>query len=348
MYLEDKLIELMESNKFCEFPIAFRKRVDYCFNLIRGGTLTERGVDLPYYLNDLGVRKLSSPRLLYEKIFKTNSIEMWQYDKIAEDLEIVEITKLADLLEGVFLVIGDYELLRSIINKRYSEILNSKDYWLLSYSATVLAVFGDASSFNLYKKAMEIEEMSLYDRLVAGIRICVASVKRLDDKRRFEKTLSSIVGLMDGLSSIERLTVLLLLNNLYGLYAVKFCEDGGNKYSSGITYLTNETALTISDVLLTKFDLDLLRFDMIARYRNQVVLNKSQLMVFSGDVSTAIEFLENNLEFTQQNCQSYIPELLGALGYVCFLDKQYAKALKYLAEGAELYYKIGDEFAYRE
>lgn len=346
MYLLDRVKKIIDSQDIGKIPITYRKRLATFEALLNGNCAIERDVDCPFYLNDLGVREMNSPSLMYQLIIKRKYFEPFNLEKVEKDLQTIDLEKLADAMDGAFLLLGDYGCLFKVINLRYNDILQSRDYDLYIYSATVLSVLKDKRALDLFKVATRCPNESLFFQKMAYFRLAVAALKRFGRIDLTENSLTDTLNNSDGLTQLDRAILALLLDNFYGLYDL-YNADDSHATNLGIK-LSNYNALLLCDIILKDKDVPADRFDMVARYRNQIIINKAQLLLADQKIDDAKKLLINNLDETERLCPNYMAEILACLAYVCYLGEDYDQSMSYVKKAIQQFEVIGELVAMME
>jgi tetratricopeptide (TPR) repeat protein len=327
-------------NQNIEVFSAFYDRLTRARKLIQGRSYEERdrSIKSPFYLTDLGVRRLESPALYAKMISQEFDVQLPSSNEVETELMGVNIKDLVHWLDIMMLLIGDYELAARICLKRKAEILDSHDFQLHLFAGTSLAAISNEDYHLFFENAKYQENLDFEDRIVSYHRLAVSELKRSHDFKEFDKIVVEVLSNYDMDNFSEFVVVLGLLNNLSGLEQVE------QKSSNTILRLTMVNADILLNVALTT-EKDSRRYDMILRYLGQVAINRSQIEMFDGNWEAAISILKSSLKRNLENHSDYSGENFGILSVMEYRNNQYEEAREHSKEAIGIYKSIGDVVA---
>lgn len=319
---------------------AFKERVNFALQVVAGkASLNKRTIYAPYYLNDLGIRHSSSPRLFMNEIVKKTDISIPSTEEIVNELMNINIDKLGIWLDTVVLITGDFKSAYLISEARKTEIIKSKNYDLLIYSGSAASATKKPETGSEFFEYAAKFASSTIGSVIAKHRYLVTKLKR---ERNFELFDKQILNLLFNdilqLKKNDQLQVIPLVDNLVALRILM-----GNDVKSDS--LINSVLLFNAQKLLdmSKKDTDDQPYiNQSVRYQSQISINQVQVLHAMGKNKEAVEILETNLEQVKQYSEEYVSEALGALSYALYIAERYHDAVKYGKSAILEYAKVGN------
>ena len=297
--------------------LFFIHRVNYSISIL-SHKKSIRKVDTPSYLNDLGLRKFKEQNNIYNSLVNKNILTKINIKKLDLEFKNLPVNDIAIWLDAFALCIGNYDLLYDFIQKRYSEILNSEKYDLLIYSGTIMGIFEDNRAIDLFNSAIKSTD-NKENQAIALHRELVFRIKRMKGGNSILQKFNELFLKVNELGPLERLRVMALADNLYGLYVIEEEIDYEVKNNFASTILNNAQILLKQYVSIAT---DKVKIDEAYRYLSQVNINQAQLMVGVNNFEAAEKILVKNLSFASKFATDYIPEARAALSYVYYLENK--------------------------
>ncbi|MCO6530604.1 hypothetical protein [Lactobacillus sp.] len=297
--------------------LFFIHRVNYSISIL-SHKKSIRKVDTPSYLNDLGLRKFKEQNNIYNSLVNKNILTKINIKKLDLEFKNLPVNDIAIWLDAFALCIGNYDLLYDFIQKRYSEILSSEKYDLLIYSGTIMGIFEDNRAIDLFNSAIKSTD-NKENQAIALHRELVFRIKRMKGGNSILQKFNELFLKVNELGPLERLRVMALADNLYGLYVIEEEIDYEVKNNFASTILNNAQILLKQYVSIAT---DKVKIDEAYRYLSQVNINQAQLMVGVNNFEAAEKILVKNLSFASKFATDYIPEARAALSYVYYLENK--------------------------
>ncbi|MDR2977797.1 MAG: hypothetical protein LBV19_11010 [Streptococcaceae bacterium] len=331
--------EKAESQKLMTFP-AFFDRLTRARRIMieKIHDNQDRSLKSPFYLSDLGVRNLKSPKLYAQMIVEEFNTRIPDINEVEQELMEISIEKLGSWLDLVMLLLGDYDLVTRVCFRRKDEILAAEDFQLNIFAGTALAAINDEKYHLFFRNAMNLKDLDFEDRAVLSHRIAVSELKRSHNFDKFDKAILEVLSNYDMDDSTKFIVVIGLLDNLSGLEQVE------QKRSNVLLHLTMINA----DILLNaalKEEANPARYDMLLRYLGQVAINRSQLEMFDGNKERAITILKSSLKRNLENNSDYSGETFGILSVLEYQEKHFLDAIEHASQAIAIYKSIGDVVA---
>lgn len=341
MYLKNYL----EKNKYLyskQWPDFFNHRVNYAITSL-SHQQNLRKIDTPSYLNDLGLRKFQEQFKLYKYLVQNKLLTKINIQEIKKEFLSLSLRDMAVWLDSLVLILGDYELLRKCLYKRYKEILNSKIYNLLIYSGTIMSTFEDNNSIELFAQAQKAAD-NKEDQAVALHRELVFRIKRMKSHEDILPKFNKLFSIISEVKLEDQLRLTALADNLYGLYLIKFNLSFESKNHIAGIVLKNAQVLLKQYTSITH---DTAKRSEAYRYLSQVNINQAQLMVGANQLKLAETILTKNVKIVENFAQDYLAEALAAQTYIYYLEQKFDLAItsgrKAVAEFTQLgFYENSD------
>ena len=335
MLFSSFLEKVVNSSEFETLTPAYRHRLLYAYSLLTGGVLPAREIDVPYYLNDLGVRQFKEIAIYCRENLKRVSVELPSTSEIISFLLNTPLDQLSKSFDAVILSTGNYEAISEVVAKKKKEILESNIYQLLIYSATAFVAVNPEDSLEFFRKAA-LCSPSAVSAAVAYHRMAVTTLKRLHN---FSDTKNIILEMLkfNVLNTTEKLMIFALINNLYALLALM----ENDKNSDFISYLAIYNSSIMIDSLIGRSLSEQERSQAI-RYKSQIAINEAQIYIKQGNRQSAIKVLKENLDYIQEKAPEYVCEASGCLAYALFLEGNFNDSIEYAKKSIREYSLIGD------
>jgi hypothetical protein len=318
-----KILELNDSG----INESFLERVRFISNNQDLNFSGDRELSIPYYVTDLGIREIKSPKMLYKNECLKLGIEELTTDEIYSDLKSLPLKKVHKLFDIITFFIGDYDTLEIFIMNEKENLLNLRNDELNIYSGTILSAKNNKNCELFFNNFINKKN---YSYLTGQHRLAVFNIKREKNNIKAKKVITDIIEILNFKKhSDDKLALLALLNNLYPL----------TENSLDTKKLLLTSALYTSDTVILKAGP---KKDMAQRYKGQILLNYSQLYFFDKEYSKGLDILMLSLNEFEKTDSEYIAEIYGSIGYGMFLNKEYEKSIKYLKIASEEYGKVGD------
>lgn len=328
--------EKVENFQIEKFP-AFFARLKIAQNTLYENkqNTTSRGLNAPFYLTDLGVRKSDSPKRYASLVASILNVNLPDQQDVLNEMLSISIDSLDKWFDIVMLLTGDYEVICHTIIKRKKEILSSQHLRLLLFSGTALSACNDEKYRDFFNAASYIENESFEEKVILQHRLAVSELKRSKNVQSFNTIVSNILSNYDMSKSEEFWVVLGLLNNLSGLAQVK------DHSTPSILTLTMVNADCILNAALKK-EQDVTKADMILRYLGQVAINRSQLAMANNDLQSAIDIMKISLKRNLDAGSLYAGEAYGILSVMEFKGSRFEDALLHADKARVVFKQIGD------
>lgn len=316
MYLTKYLEE--NENLYSEnWPKFLKNRVNYAINNLSHKNPVQT-IDIPSFLNELGLRELKDQAKVYRYLTKNNLFLNIDLKKLKSEFVSLPITDIASWIDSIALILGNYELLYDFVQYRYDEILSSNIYELLIFSGTVMSIFEDNRAIILFSQAGKSTHNT--ERQATALhRELVFRIKRMKEPKSISRKFDELFSKINEVNPAERLRLTALADNLYGLYIVKTNVDYKIKNSVANTVLEN------AQVLLKQYvsvESNTVKLDEAYRYLSQVNINQAQLLTDANHLEAAEKILIENLEVVSNSAHDYVPEARAALAYVYYLEQK--------------------------
>lgn len=298
--------------------------------------MSERTIDIPYALNDLGVRRFDSMRDFAYLNSERIGIPLPTTRELIIEAANEPRSKLAHFFDAVVLLTGDYGALEKVVQTRGSEIMANHDFELLIYSGTVLAAIDTAQAVRYYKTAEKCAP-NMISRVTALHRAAVTQLKRAKDYGAARAQMQEMLDIpLESLN--DKLIAVALIDNLYCLLLT--LEDFDKELFASELLIQNAHLMT--KCIISNEKVSSKKKSQAARYRSQIAINHAQLLVHRKDFSGAVKILLNNLDATAQDASEYICEAQGCLAYAYYLADEWENSIHTAKEAIRAYSAIGD------
>ncbi|MDR2660853.1 MAG: hypothetical protein LBC17_02260 [Lactobacillaceae bacterium] len=333
-------LKRIDISKLGPAKAVLEERINVANKLLNNEVITKRTTKAPYYLNDLGVRYSSSPKQFILSILKNESIIIPTADELISDLDEYNVNILADAIDAVVLLTGNFEAVRNIVVKRQEEIIEHGSYVLNIYAGTACAALNDGDNGIIFFKNAIKKSKNILDSLIAKHRLLATILKRKRNFQLFDEIILDIfLNDLHKISEYDKLQITALLNNLLALRHV-MDKDYANAIMSDLILLFNSQQLLRESIQQGK-ELKLDVSESI-RYTSQIAVNQAQLLHKLEKHDDATNILKHNLEIVSQNAPEYLSESLGAYSYSLYLSDHFKEAIEYSTKGLIEYCSVGN------
>lgn len=308
---------------------ALAERISVACSSLSGGLYRyARSIGAPFYVTDLGVRLIPDPKIFYKEHCKIFSVPQISPKLIEERIVQEDLANLASVIDSIILFFGDYEAVAAGIKTRMKSVCKSNDYSLLIHSGVVLAALGDANCMPLFEAASEAavnssEAYGAHHRAAAFLlkreRDDVASAKQMRTARSYLKDSDAEVNAA-------------LLDNLN---ALRLLRGGGDAFSA-----LEESSRHLM-AYISRSDIAADDYSRACRYKSQVSINMTQLLLLDGLQSQAMDVMLENVNFCRMNSFDYLGEALAEASYTAYIVGDLPMAEKLAREAFWRNYPIG-------
>lgn len=302
---------------------ALAERLNVAIDLLSGSRSPEfRTVGAPVYVTDLGVRRFADPARFYEAHLRSTSVPSIDRDAIGSALHRAELASLEGVIDAAILFFGAYDQVGSAILGRLPEIRKSRDYGLLIVAGTVLAACGVKDDLDCYDAAEECsaDEGQAYG---AAHRAAAFEIKRLGDLDsgvlRLRRAADAYIGAVrtDDPSRLSNSAL------YYNLRALAEARGGEPRARQSIEAAGERVDEAIANSEPGQSDLR----SRAGRYKSQIAQNQAQLALVSGDTVSAVEILEENLEFAKKSAYDYLAEARVQAAYANYRAGNWVRSI---------------------
>lgn len=321
-----------------EYPALF-ERINVAKEVISNGFYNKkRSVKAPQYLTDFGLRSFKDPYLFMKAHCNRLNIELPNAKEVYKELLNVSINILANWIDAIVLVLGEYEVCHHIIKNRYLEIVNnctSED--LVKFATLCGAVRDSEISIKLFNEA-ELKAKNFNDKQVIYHRLDAVFLKRNSNLDNFYKKMDEIIqSTYEAKDSSE---IVALLDNLYALYLVMIKSSKHTEYlmSSRLLLINAKYILKNAINKFNSFNYELSEF---IRYNSQISINQVQLELELKNYDLAETIIKENTNLVSKYNKEYICESLATLAYVLYKKMDYSKSVNTCIDAISEYSKVG-------
>lgn len=336
MFFEQYLNSIPSHPSIKEIPPVYITRANYAKNVLKEKKESSpRTIDLPYLLNDLGVRRSKSPEILASYGASLLNVQLPSTNQLIDDLMNCNISDYATLSDLIVLNTGNYNAVANASINRYNELKENGSYEALVYSAGAIAALFPDKAINLYLRACQSAH-SVYAAMALH-RAAVTALKRKKDITQSRQLLLRLLEYHTD-NMVDELTKMALFNNLYSLLLL-LDDSQSNDYTDKEVLIVNAHLLCER---LLQTNASLKEKSQAARYRSQIALNYAQIYHGKGEHSKAVALLTKNLSEVEQDAPEYLSEAFASLAYSCYLNQDYHSAIPYASRASAEYYTIGE------
>ena len=326
---------VLTSNRYTTLAIAYRHRVEYMHAAIKKETLPARTIDIPYALNDLGVREFKDLSLFAKANAKRAAVSIPTSNELYTELMAVDLENFSIWIDAAILLTGDYYAILKAIQARKSEIISKGNYTALIYSGTAIAFVNPDDAIALFDLAAKKAPTPIL-KVTAYHRAAVTALKR---KREYQQARQRIHQMLqiEIVEMNDRLAALALIDNLYSLLLIMENDTIEIQITSEI-FIAN--AHLLSNCIMNSESTEKEK-SQAARYRSQIAINYAQLLEKRGDKEGAIRIFRNNLVEVVRDADEYYCEAVACLAYALYLNDEYTESIIYSKKAIQAYSKIG-------
>lgn len=334
-YFKNYISEQISNSQFKNIPEYYQHRFIYAKDSLENIS-SNRNIDTPSYLNDLGVRKSNDPRISYLYYLEKGAINPVKLENFEEDIKN-ELSILAHF-DAFILITGDFEGLYKITKKYIKKIEPNASYNLLIALGSLYAGVRDNYCINIFDHASQIAN-SQEDKVIAIHRKLAYIIKRLNDSSiNIDQEFNIFSNELMKIDNKHNQQIYrALYNNLIALYYVH------KKVDSNFIENTLIDAKLFIDGLLYKerSEADPSLLEQSKRYRGQINNNLAQIMIIKNRFGKANEILDENYEFMIQNAPDYSAESAYMLANSFYHLEDYQNTIRYSIIAREDFEKIG-------
>ncbi|MDY6056115.1 hypothetical protein [Micrococcus sp.] len=295
---------------------------------------SERTIQTPTFLTDLGLRKFTDASDFYELSITSNKHLQDIYKNRPPhptvDKKIFGDEFIADTLDALVLLWGDYESASNIAVSLKDYLKDeSRSYKLLTYAAGLISEKNSKYSEVLYERAYTFTS-SAANKMVAKLRRCALVLKKERDPGRallMLEELENWIYVQRGFSEINESdmdTMTAMTLNLKSLAQIR-CNDINAAWET----------IARARSLVKVEDLSAMGRSEALRYRTQITGNAARLAWLMGKESAAASLWEENYKQAKYEDNYSISETTFGLAYGSYLMGDYSRSQN-LAEKAQI------------
>lgn len=327
-----------------ESPVLF-ERIHIAKNIIKGIYSNKRTIKAPEYLTDFGLRKTDSPRIFIKEYCKKLDKQMPSVLEVKKELLELDIRDLGDWIDGVVLVLGDYDSSYEVLKERMADVLKEFTVDNLIKMATLCGIENDASTaLKLFNQAhtkctdRETKEVILH-------RIDVTLLKReknIDEFFKHSNSLITDINLSNDLGEIAA-----LLNNLVAFQLILSNQENHHNNLILARLLLANGKIILNNAI-NKFTHINMKLTELVRYYSQIAINQVQIEIELNNIDIAKKIMLQDVEMVHKYNDEYLSEALSSLAYIYYIDKQYDQAVNTALSAIDEHIKIGNVIGINE
>lgn len=307
-----------------ESPVLL-ERIQYVKDIIiNNKPAYTRSLKAPEFLTDFGLRKSDSQFIFIEQSCQQLGIALPTEKEIEDELNLLEISRLATWVDSIVLLLGYYEVCHTVIKQREKELDQIHSVLDLIKLATLCGIVSDVTlSTQLFKRALALSQNQETKRLILH-RLCVLELKRANDIDKFYHYLGSLTSNIVTQNDSEE--SLVLIDNLLALFLV-------TKKDCHLQHLQEARLLLLSaskilESSINKFGpSDSTLLSELVRYHSQVAINQVQLELEIGNFDQAKHIIDNSISLSTRCGSEYIAEELATSAYINFRSASFDSAI---------------------